>query len=63
MKQIGYRVYKAFTDKYGNIAHKELIGFSRTMKGARVLHVSVGVKTPVVIEKVCQNNFTEVTKR
>ena len=52
MKKIGYRVYKAFTDNYGNITHKMLIGFAKTMKGARALHVSEGVLIPVVIEKV-----------
>ena len=51
-KLIGYRVYKAWTDNYGNIVHKTLIGFAKTMKGARALHVSYGVLTPVVIEKV-----------
>lgn len=51
MKKIGYRVYKAWTDNYGNIVHKTLIGFAKTMKDARALHVSVGVKTPIVIEK------------
>ena len=52
MKKIGYRVYKVWTDNYGNIVHKTLIGFAKTMKGARALHVSYGVLTPVVIEKV-----------
>ena len=51
MKKIGYRVYKAYTDNYGNITHKTLIGFAKTMKDARALHVSEGVLTPVVIEK------------
>ena len=51
MKKIGYRVYKAYTDNYGNIMHKTLIGFAKTMKGARALHVGEGVLTPVVIEK------------
>lgn len=51
MKKIGYRVYKAFTDDNGNIVHKTLIGFTKTMKDARTLHVSYGVLTPVVIEK------------
>ena len=52
MKKIGYRVYKAYTDNYGNITHKTLIGFAKTIKGAQALHVSEGVLTPVVIEKV-----------
>ena len=51
MKKIGYRVYKAYTDNYGNIVHSMLIGFAKTMKDARALHVSSGIKTPVVIEK------------
>ena len=52
MKKIGYRVYKAWADNYGNIVHKTLIGFAKTMKDVRALHVSEGVLTPVVIEKV-----------
>lgn len=52
MKKIGYRVYKAYTDNYGNIVHKTLIGFAKTMQVARALHVSEGVLIPVVIEKV-----------
>ena len=52
MKKIGYRVYKAYTDNYGNITHKTLIGFAKTLQGARALHVSEGVLIPVVIEKV-----------
>lgn len=52
MKKIGYRVYRVFRDNYGNITHKRLIGFAKTMKSARALHVSEGVLTPVVIEKV-----------
>ena len=52
MKKIGYRVYKAYTDNYGNITHKTLIGFAKTLQGARVLHVSEGVSTLVIIEKV-----------
>ena len=52
MKKIGYRVYKAYTDNYGNITHKALIGFAKTLQGARALHVSEGVLIPVVIEKV-----------
>ena len=51
MKKIGYRVYKAYTDNYGNITHKALIGFAKTMKDARALRVSEGVSIPVVIEK------------
>ena len=55
MKKIGYRVYKAVTDNYGNITHKALIGFAKTMKDVRALHVSEGVLTPVVIEKAYTN--------
>ena len=52
MKKIGYRVYKAYTDNYGNITHKTLIGFAKTLQDARALYVSEGVLIPVVIEKV-----------
>lgn len=55
MKKIGYRVYQAFTDDNGNITHKTLIGFTKTIKGAHELHVSYGVLTPVVIEKAYSN--------
>ena len=52
MKKIGYRIYKAFTDNYGNITHKTLIGFAKTMQGVRAFHVSEGVSISEVIEKV-----------
>ena len=51
MKKIGYRVYKAYTDSYGNIVHKTLIGFAKTLQDARALRVSDGGLTVTVIEK------------
>ena len=51
MKKIGYRVYKALTDNYGNIVHKTPIGFAKTLKGARALCVSGGGLTVTVIEE------------
>ena len=62
-KLIGYRAYEALRDNNGNIVHKTLIGFAKTLKGVRALYVNGGRLTPVVVEKVYQNNFEEVTKR
>ena len=51
MKKIGYRVYKAYTDNYGNITHKTLIGFAKTLQGTRALHVNNGGLTVTLVEK------------
>lgn len=51
MKKIGYRVYKAYTDNYGNITHKTLIGFAKTLEGARALRANNGGLTVTIIEK------------
>ena len=52
-KLVGYRVFKALTDKNGNVVHKTPIGFSKTMQGARALYVGgcgVGALLMVVEE-------------
>lgn len=53
-KLVGYRVYKALTDKHGNVVHKTPIGFAKTMQGARALCVSGGGvgALPMVIEEI-----------
>ena len=51
-KLIGYRAYKALRDNNGNIVHKTLIGFAKTMKSLRVLYVNGSGPTDIVVEKV-----------
>ena len=61
MKKIGYRVYKAYTDNYGNITHKTLIGFAKTLQAARALRVNDGGLTVTLVEKAysTQNSRAE----
>ena len=55
MKKIGYRVYKAATDNYGNIVHKTLIGFAKTLQDVRALRVNDGGLTVTLVEKAYTN--------
>lgn len=55
MKKIGYRVYQGFTDDKGNIMHKKLIGFAKTLQDARKLRVDDGGLTVTLVEKAYSN--------
>ena len=58
-KLIGYRVYKALTDDYGNIVNKTLIGFAKTLEGARALRANNDGLTVTVIEKAYSREGVE----